>query len=62
MKTPEIVASLHKCEIQAVYFLHLYGIRAVHDLVSQKNRTVDLERLMAAHPDWDWDYWKAQVE
>jgi len=51
-----------KSEIQAVYFLHLYGIRAVHDLVSQKNRTTDLEKLMAANPDWDWDYWKAQVE
>jgi hypothetical protein len=30
-------------------------------LVSQKDRIIDLEKLMAANPDWDWDYWVAQV-
>ena len=62
MTTPVIGALLQKCDIQVVYFLHLYGVRAVHDLVSQENRITNLEKIMAANPDWDWDYWKAQVE
>ena len=30
-------------------------------MVSQKDRDVDLETLRAAYPDWDWDYWMAQI-
>ena len=31
-------------------------------MVSQTNKVIDLERLIAANPDWDWDYWVAQIE
>ena len=31
-------------------------------MVNEKSRNADLKKLMAANPDWDWDYWKAQTE
>ena len=30
-------------------------------LDNEKNRNDSIESLMRKHPDWDWDYWMAQV-
>ena len=31
-------------------------------MASEKDRSDGLAKLIAAHPDWDWDYWMAQTE
>lgn len=30
-------------------------------MANGKDRNDSLANLMKRHPDWDWDYWKAQV-
>ena len=47
-----------------VYFLHrLYGSRAFYSMANGKGRNnTKIDRIMSENPDWDWDYWVAQLE
>ena len=38
-----------------------HGCWEVYILDNEKTRNDSLESLMSKHPDWDWDYWMAQV-
>ena len=38
-----------------------YGCREIHGMANEKNRNDTLTVLMQKYPDWDWDYWMAQI-
>jgi hypothetical protein len=46
-----------------VDFPPLYASRCgeIYRMVNEKNRDTNLKKLMKDNPDWDWDYWVAQI-
>jgi len=45
-----------------IFTPRFHGCREVYQMANEKDRhDIRLEKLMEKHPDWDWEYWKAQV-
>ena len=42
-----------------IFTPRFYGCREEDGVANEKDRHID--SMMKKHPDWDWDYWVAQI-